>query len=58
MMGGEAGCVKFFEADKRLRAEVLKAEREALIGLRERGAIHDGVMHQIERGIDVEEQQQ
>lgn len=57
LMGGEAGCVEFFAADKRLRAEVLKAEREALIGLRERDAIHDGVMHQIERGIDLEEQQ-
>jgi hypothetical protein len=34
---------------------VLTAEREALLGLRDRGAISDDVYRRIERDLDLEE---
>ena len=39
---------------QRLRAEVLGAERRALIRLRDEGAISDEVLHHLERELDVE----
>jgi CPA1 family monovalent cation:H+ antiporter len=40
---------------RQIRVEVLNAEREALINLRERGAISDDVFRQVERDLDLEE---
>ena len=39
---------------RRLKAEVLGAERRALIRLRDEGAISDEVLHHLERELDVE----
>jgi CPA1 family monovalent cation:H+ antiporter len=39
----------------RVRREVVDAEREAVIGLRDEGVIGDDVMHKIERELDLEE---
>jgi monovalent cation/hydrogen antiporter len=43
-------------AYQQLQREVLDAEREAVIGLRNRGEINDEVLHRIERELDLEEQ--
>jgi CPA1 family monovalent cation:H+ antiporter len=44
-------------ADKRrLRQEVLKAERSTIIQLRDRGRIDDEVLREVERELDLEEQ--
>jgi CPA1 family monovalent cation:H+ antiporter len=45
------------EAKLRLRQEVLTAERSAVIRLRDQGRIDDEVLRQVEREIDLEEQQ-
>jgi CPA1 family monovalent cation:H+ antiporter len=45
------------EAKRRLRQEVLVAERAAVIRLRDQGRIDDEVMRQVERELDLEEQQ-
>lgn len=39
-----------------LQREALDAEREAVVGLRDRGEINDEVLHRIERELDLEEQ--
>ncbi|MES2304336.1 MAG: Na+/H+ antiporter [Gemmatimonadota bacterium] len=39
---------------RRLRAELLRAERRAMIRLRDEGAISDEVLHELERELDVE----
>ena len=44
-------------AQRRLRQEVLTAERAAVIKLRDRGRIDDEVLRQVERELDLEEQQ-
>ncbi len=38
----------------RLRAELLRAERRAMVRLRNEGAISDEVLHELERELDVE----
>ena len=38
-----------------MRRAVLNAEREAVIGLRDQGAINDQVLRRLEREIDLEE---
>ncbi|MFL5705447.1 MAG: hypothetical protein ACJ8AG_21825 [Ktedonobacteraceae bacterium] len=43
-------------AYQQLQREVLDAEREVVIGLRNRGEINDEVLHRIERELDLEEQ--
>src|SRR6266849_692122 len=43
-------------AKRRLRQEVLKAERNAIIHLRDQGRIDDEVLRQVERELDLEEQ--
>ncbi len=43
-------------AQRRLRQEVLKAERAAVIQLRDQGRIDDEVLRQVERELDLEEQ--
>jgi hypothetical protein len=52
-------CVEHFEgraeAVRRLLLELLKAERQAVIDLRDREVINDEVMRDIERDIDLEE---
>jgi CPA1 family monovalent cation:H+ antiporter len=45
------------EAKRRLRQEVLAAERAAVIRLRDQGSIDDEVLRQVERELDLEEQQ-
>ena len=45
------------EAKRRLRQEMLTAERAAVIRLRDQGRIDDEVLHQVERELDLEEQQ-
>jgi Na+/H+ antiporter len=42
------------EAARRLRAELLRAERRAMIRLRNEGAISDEVLHELERELDAE----
>src|SRR5205085_5557341 len=42
-------------AYRRLRAEMLKAERQALIRLRDEDQISDGVMMLVQRDLDLEE---
>jgi len=42
------------EASRRLRAEVLRAERRAMVRLRDEGAISDEVLQELERELDVE----
>ncbi len=43
-------------AGRRLRQEVLQAERSAVIRLRDQGRIDDEVLRQVERELDLEEQ--
>jgi CPA1 family monovalent cation:H+ antiporter len=40
---------------RRLRAEMLAAERHTVVGLRDRGVIDDEVMHRLQRELDLEE---
>ena len=42
-------------AARRLRREVLGAQREEAIRLRDRGIINDEVLHRVERDLDLEE---
>jgi CPA1 family monovalent cation:H+ antiporter len=42
------------EAFRRLRHETLNAERAALIGMRNNGAISDDVLHRLEHELDIE----
>ena len=44
------------QAYQRLRREVLEAERETVVGLRDRGEITDDLMRRIERDLDLEDQ--
>ena len=44
-------------ARNRLRQEVLTAERRAVIRMRDQGHIDDEVLRQVERELDLEEQQ-
>ena len=39
---------------QRFRAELIEAERQAMLGLRREGRISDDVMHRIERDLDLE----
>jgi CPA1 family monovalent cation:H+ antiporter len=41
---------------RRLRQEVLEAERSTIIQLRDRGRIDDEVLREVERELDLEEQ--
>jgi monovalent cation/hydrogen antiporter len=43
-------------ARRRLRQEVLRAQRNAIIHLRDQGRIDDEVLRQVERELDLEEQ--
>lgn len=42
-------------AYRRLRRDVLAAERQTVVGLRDRGVIDDEVLHRIQRELDLEE---
>jgi CPA1 family monovalent cation:H+ antiporter len=44
-------------AKQRLRREIIEAERTAVIGLRDKGQIDDEVLREMERELDLEEQQ-
>ncbi len=48
------GNAEHMHARRRLRAEVLRAERRSLIRLRNEGAISDDVLHHLERELDLE----
>jgi monovalent cation/hydrogen antiporter len=53
--GADAECTtEAAEAFRRLRHETLTAERLAVIGLRNEGAISDDVLHRLEHELDVE----
>jgi hypothetical protein len=39
----------------RLQLELIAAERQQVVALRDQGAIGDDVMHRIERDLDLEE---
>ena len=41
---------------QQLQRQALQAERSAVIGLRDREEIDDGVLHRIERELDLEAQ--
>ena len=40
---------------RQIRVDVLMAEREALLALRDRGAISDDIFRRVERDLDLEE---
>ncbi|MFY0575885.1 cation:proton antiporter [Cystobacter fuscus] len=44
------------EGQQRLVEQVLEAQRQALLELRQEGAIHDEVLHRLERELDLEEE--
>ena len=53
---GDSDGVEDRSADyQRLMSELLVAQRQRLIGMRDEGSIGDGVMHRIERDLDLEE---
>lgn len=52
----EHACREFFRDERLLRLEIVKAERAAIVRLRESGALHDGAVRHIERDLDLEEQ--
>jgi CPA1 family monovalent cation:H+ antiporter len=61
LVDGEDGAKELLDgahpADKRrLRQEVLEAERSTIIQLRDRGRIDDEVLREVERELDLEEQ--
>ncbi len=51
------GVMARAEAATRLRREVLSSSRDALIQLRDEGAINDEVLRHVERALDLEERQ-
>ncbi|MDQ2745752.1 MAG: cation:proton antiporter, partial [Acidobacteriota bacterium] len=53
---GENSCKDFFYNDRRLQLDILKTERETLLKLRERGALHNDAARSIENDLDLEEQ--
>ncbi|MDQ3407936.1 MAG: hypothetical protein M3472_07285, partial [Chloroflexota bacterium] len=54
--GGPSGEAEKELLDHRLiRRAVIEAEREAVIGLRDRGSISDEAMRRVERDLDLEE---
>jgi monovalent cation/hydrogen antiporter len=58
-MDGTGGDERFNEHEpikQRLQQEVLKAERSAVIGLRDQGRIDDETLRLVERELDLEEQ--
>lgn len=57
LSGGENGCRAYFETDRNMRLEILKAEREAALRLRDDGTVHDHAMRHIEHDLDLAEQQ-
>jgi monovalent cation/hydrogen antiporter len=53
--GVDSGGVEERSADyQRLRRELLEAERQAVVDLRNRGVIQEDVMHRVQRDIDLE----
>jgi CPA1 family monovalent cation:H+ antiporter len=55
--GAEQQRVDGWTAARRLRREVVSAQRSALIALRNQGRIDDEVLRRLERELDLEEQQ-
>ena len=53
--GEEDGYEERSEAYQRLRRELLRAEREALIQLRDEGRISDAVRGRVERDLDLDD---
>jgi CPA1 family monovalent cation:H+ antiporter len=52
---GDGAVERHAEAARRLRLELLRAEREAVIELRDREEIGDEALHRVERDLDLEE---
>jgi CPA1 family monovalent cation:H+ antiporter len=53
--GGDEAAEQELIEHRQIRMAVLTAEREALLGLRERGAIPDEIHRRVERDLDLEE---
>ena len=53
-LGADGTAVRAQAAFRRLRHEVLSAERRALIALRNQGVISDEILHRLEQELDVE----
>lgn len=53
---GENSCQDFFKKDRRLQLDILQSEREALLNLREKGALHENTVWRIQYDLDLEEQ--
>lgn len=51
-----AGHRLLTESQQQLIEQVLEAQRQALLQLREEGSIHDEVLHRLERELDLEEE--
>jgi CPA1 family monovalent cation:H+ antiporter len=61
VVDGEDGAKELLDGahpanKRRLRQEVLEAERSTIIQLRDRGRIDDEVLREVERELDLEEQ--
>jgi monovalent cation/hydrogen antiporter len=53
---GDNGEIETRSLDyQRLRRELLRAERSAIVGLRREGVINDDVMHRLQRDLDLED---
>jgi len=50
-----AGPDETSAAYRRLRRELLQAERDEVVRMRDRGEIGDQVLHRFQRGLDLEE---
>ena len=53
---GENSCRDYFRDDRKVQLEIVKAERAALLNLRQRGALHNDAARRIENDLDLEEQ--
>ncbi len=53
---GENSCRDYFRDDRRLQLDILQAEREELLNLRERGELHEDAARRIQYDLDLEEQ--
>jgi CPA1 family monovalent cation:H+ antiporter len=53
-LGDGSDTARARAASRRLRQEMLAAERKALIALRDRGVISDEILHRLENELDIE----
>lgn len=53
---GENSCRNFFKEDRTVKLDILQAERNALLNLRDSGKLHDDAVRRIQYDFDLEEQ--